>query len=304
MQNLSKNVTIKRPMTPIPSFIYKKKNQITMVLFVPLFALLFILIYKPLDFDSLDEKLLPWLNIEYDLKITLLSIIIVLIGMAVAAISRLIMNAYARTHALSYVKYISWVALEILIMVLIYTAATYFLVDLSGESTLTTIFHNTLIKAILILLIPYVICYIYFIWQERVGELKAIRKRLEEDENALQKAYLQIYDEKGKMQLSIHRENLAVIESADNYVCVWYKNGDTPRKMMIRTTLKQLAEQLAGTHVLRCHRSYMVNLEHVRVLRREKEGIFAELGLEGVPDIPISKTYAESITRWLISEHH
>ena len=39
-------------MTPIPSFIYKKKNQITMVLFVPLFALLFILIYKPLDFDA------------------------------------------------------------------------------------------------------------------------------------------------------------------------------------------------------------------------------------------------------------
>ena len=84
-----------------------------MVLFVPLFALLFILIYKPLDFDTLDEKLLPWLNIDYDLKITLLSIVIVLIGMAVAAISRLIMTSYARSHALSYVKYISWVALEI-----------------------------------------------------------------------------------------------------------------------------------------------------------------------------------------------
>lgn len=289
-------------MTPIPSFIYKKKNQIAMVLFVPLFALLFILIYKPLDFDTLDEKLLPWLNIPYDLKITLLSIVIVLIGMAVAAISRLIMNSYARSHALSYIKYIAWVALEILIMVLIYTIATYFLSDLSGVGDLTTIFHNTLIKSILILLIPYMMSYIYIIWQERVGELKAIRKRLEEDENALQKAYLQIYDEKGKMQLSIHRQNLAVIESADNYVCVWYKNGDTPRKMMIRTTLKQLSEQLAGTHVLRCHRSYMVNLDHVRVLRREKEGIFAELGLEGVPDIPISKTYAESITRWLVSE--
>lgn len=302
MQNLPQRVRFKYAMTLIPPFIYKKKNQITMVLFVPLFALLFILIYKPLDFDTLDEKLLPWLNIPYDLKITALSIVIVLIGMAVAAISRLIMTRYSQTHALSYVKYISWVALEIVIMVLIYTTATYFLIDLSGATTITTIFRNTLFKAILILLIPYVMCYIYFIWQERVGELKAIRKRLEEDENALQKAYLQIYDEKGKMQLSIHRENLAIIESADNYVCVWYKSGDTPRKMMIRTTLKQLAEQLAGTHVMRCHRSYMVNLDHVRILRREKEGIFAELGLEGVPDIPISKTYAESITRWLISE--
>ncbi|MBQ1978583.1 MAG: hypothetical protein II228_01865, partial [Alistipes sp.] len=157
-----------------------------MVLFVPLFALLFILIYKPLDFDTLDEKLLPWLNIAYDLKITLLSIVIVLIGMAVAAVSRLIMTSYAKRNPLSYVKYIAWVALEILIMVTIYTAATYFLIDLSGGTTLSSIFRNTLFKAILILLIPYVISYIYFIWQERVGELKAIRKRLEEDENALQ----------------------------------------------------------------------------------------------------------------------
>ena len=252
-------------MTPIPSFIYKKKNQIAMVLFVPLFALLFILIYKPLDFDTLDEKLLPWLNIPYDLKITLLSIVIVLIGMAVAAVSRLIMTAYAKRHPLSYVKYIAWVALEILIMVTIYTAATYFLIDLSGGATISSIFRNTLFKAILILLIPYVISYIYFIWQERVGELKAIRKRLEEDENALQKAYIQICDEKGKMQLSVRREKLIVIESADNYVCVWYLNGDQPKRVMVRTTLKQIASQLADTHVLRCHRSYMVNLDHIKV---------------------------------------
>ena len=289
-------------MTQIPSFIYKKKNQITMVLFVPLFALLFILIYKPLDFDTLDEKLLPWLNIPYDLKITLLSIVIVLIGMAVAAVSRLIMTSYAKRNPLSYVKYIAWVALEILIMVTIYTAATYFLIDLSGGTTLSSIFRNTLFKAILILLIPYVISYIYFIWQERVGELKAIRKRLEEDENALQKAYIQICDEKGKMQLSVRREKLIVIESADNYVCVWYLNGDQPKRVMVRTTLKQIASQLADTHILRCHRSYMVNLDHIKVLRREKEGIFVEFGIEGIPDIPISKTYAESITRWLISE--
>lgn len=291
-------------MTPIPSFIYKKKNQITMVLFVPLFALLFILIYKPLDFDTLDEKLLPWLNIPYDLKITLLSIVIVLIGMAVAAISRMIMTAYSKRHPLSYLKYISWVALEIVIMVLIYTIATYFLSDLSGVGDLTTVFQNTLVKSVLILLIPYVMSYIYFIWQERVGELKAIRKRLEEDENALQKAYIQICDEKGKMQLSVRREKLVVIESADNYVCVWYLNGEQPKKMMVRTTLKQIASQLSDTHIMRCHRSYMVNLHHIKVLRREKEGIFVELGIEGIPDIPISKTYADSISRWLFSEEN
>ena len=286
-------------MTPIPSFIYKKKNQIMMVLFVPLFALAFILIYKPLDFNQLDEKLLPWLNISPNLKNHILSFCIVLIGMAVAAISRAIMTAYTKRRAISYQTYIIWVACEIVIMTLIYTIVSVITSDVEDP---TSIFYNTLIKTILILLIPYVMTYVYLIWQERVRELKTIRKRLEEDENILQKAYIQIFDEKGKMQLSVRREHLLVIESADNYVCVWYMNGDAIRKMMVRTTLKQVAEQLAESNILRCHRSYIINLDRVRVLRREKEGIFVEFGIEGLPDIPISKTYAENITRWLMAE--
>ena len=53
-------------MTPIPSFIYKKSNQIAMVIFVPIFALLFISIYSPFDFNHIDTqgRVLSWLNIQ------------------------------------------------------------------------------------------------------------------------------------------------------------------------------------------------------------------------------------------------
>jgi hypothetical protein len=43
-----------------------------------------------------------------------------------------------------------------------------------------------------------------------------------------------------------------------------------------------------------------VNLELVKVMRREKEGVFVELGIEGVPEVPISKTYAGAINKWLV----
>jgi DNA-binding LytR/AlgR family response regulator len=142
-------------------------------------------------------------------------------------------------------------------------------------------------------------CYIYFIWQERVSQLRVIRERLAENETTLQTAYIQIMDDKGDMRLSVRRENLLLIESADNYVCVWYLNNNTPKKLMVRNTMKQLAEQLSDSRVVRCHRSYMVNLDAIKVLRREKEGIFIELGINGVPDVPISKTYSESINQWL-----
>ena len=45
-------------------------------------------------------------------------------------------------------------------------------------------------------------------------------------------------------------------------------------------------------------RQSVVNFDQVKVIRREKEGVYLELGIEKVPDIPISKTYSEKVTRW------
>lgn len=287
-------------MTPIPSFIYKRSNQITMIIFVPIFALFFIALYSPFDFDRIDSDahFLSWLNVSRELLVQLITIFLILIGMAVAAISRWLMALYTRKRQISYVHYIAWIACEILVMTLMFTIVALFTDTNKG---IITLFKNSLIKTFLMLLIPYTLCYIYFIWQERVAQLRMLRERIAEDETALQAAYVQIFDEKGEMRLSVRREHLLLIESADNYICVWYTNNNVPKKVLVRNTLKQVAEQLASTHIQRCHRSYLVNLDHVKVLRREKEGIFVELGIVGVPDVPISKTYSDSIQKWLMT---
>ena len=285
-------------MSAIPSFIYKRSNQIAMIIFVPIFALLFITIYRPLNFEHIDEDtgLLTWLNISREVLVQLITLGFIFVGMAVVAVSRWIMGVYTRKRELSYMQYISWVAFEILIMALIFTIAALFT---DTPKPVTTLFYNSLVKTILILLIPYVMCYIYFIWQERVAQLRHIRERLAEDETALQAAYVQIYDEKGEMRLSVRREHLFLLESADNYVCVWYINNNSPKKVLVRNTLTKVAKQLESTHIQRCHRSYIINLDLIKVMRREKEGIFVEFGVEGVPDVPISKTYVESSNNWL-----
>ena len=61
-------------MKPIPKFIYSRANQILMILFVPIFALIFINIYRPLDFDNIDDSLLSGLNISRELSIQLLAL--------------------------------------------------------------------------------------------------------------------------------------------------------------------------------------------------------------------------------------
>lgn len=285
-------------MKQIPHFIYEKKNQITMVIFVPLFILAFFIAYQPFNFDYIDTSFFTRMGASPSLAKNITLVCIIFIGLAVIAASRILMGFYARKKPFTYRSYIIWVVCEILTMVLIYAIIQYTSFDPSGNFSDT--FRQMLIKTILVLLIPYVMSYVYFIWQDKARELRAIRKKLEEDENALKKAYIQIFDEHDEMRLSIRRENLVLIESADNYVNVWYLNNDRIKKVLVRNTLTRIENQLENTNVKRCHRSYIVNLEHIKVLSREKEGVFIEMGIEGVPEIPISKRYSQSISDWII----
>ncbi len=287
-------------MKPIPKFIYSKANQISMVLFVPFFALIFINLYRPLDFDRIDDSFLRAFDISREARVQLIALMMVVGGMVIAAVSRALMGLYTRRHTMTYLGYILWIFGELFVMATTLTLATL-LTDTT--KTVTELFKNSFVKTFLIVFIPYALCYIYFIWQENVRELRALRKQIERDETVLQKAYIQIVDEKGEMRLSIRREHLVLIESADNYVCVYYLSGDKTKKTMVRNTLSRVAEHLKGSRIVRCHRSYMINLDHAKVLHRDKEGVFVELGIEGVPDVPISRTYADNIRDWIIDNN-
>ena len=264
---------------PIPSFIYSKANQIFMILFVPLFALAFIIIYRPSFFESISDNLKVHIAISRDTLTWLAALIMALSGMVVGALSRVIMGAYTKRNKLTYLGYIVWILGEISVMAMLFTLFSLFT---DTNKSVPELLRASFVKTVLVAFIPY-----------------TIRQQIEKDETVLQKAYIQILDEKGEMRLSIRRENLVLIESADNYVCVYYINGDKSKKTMIRNTLSRVAEHLVGTRIVRCHRSYMINLDHAKVLHRDKEGVFVELGMEGMPDVPISRTYADNVREWL-----
>ena len=281
---------------PIPSFIYSKANQIFMVLFVPLFALIFISIYRPFDFDRVKDIINANSDISPETMVIIVALIMAVSGMAVGALSRLIMSAYTKRHALSYLGYISWILGEIAVMATLFTLFSFF-TDIAKP--LPELFRNSFVKTVLIVFIPYTLSYIYFILNDKIRELRALHQQIDRDETVLQKAYIQILDEKGEMRLSIRRENLVMIESADNYVCVHYLSDQKVKKTMVRNTLNRVAEHLKGTRIVRCHRSYMINLDHAQIFHRDNEGVFIELGIEGIPNIPISRTYAENVREWI-----
>lgn len=269
----------------IPSYIYDKRHIVQLVSWTAFFALVFINIYKPFSSSS-------WYDVS-EFKFFVFSSLIILTGVLVVVLSRIVMFYWGKQHAISMRSYAVWILLEIFFMALFYTVYTLIL---NPDREYMDAFEVSAINTSLVLLLPYSVLHFYFSYEDKERRLRLLEEQQEEAVD--RQSVFSFFDEKQELRLSVKRSELLYIESADNYVCIWYMSKGQLRKFLLRNSLKAMEESLSDTNVLRCHRSYMVNFDQVKVIRREKEGIFLELGIDRVPDIPISKTYSEKVTRW------
>ena len=269
----------------IPSYIYDKRHIVQLVSWTAFFALVFINIYKPFSSSS-------WYDVS-EFKFFVFSSLIILTGVLVVVLSRIVMFYWGKQHTISMRSYAVWILLEIFFMALFYTVYTLIL---NPDREYMDAFEVSAINTSLVLLLPYSVLHFYFSYEDKERRLRLLEEQQEEAVD--RQSVFSFFDEKQELRLSVKRSELLYIESADNYVCIWYMSKGQLRKFLLRNSLKAMEESLSDTNVLRCHRSYMVNFEQVKVIRREKEGIFLEFGIDRVPDIPISKTYSEKVTRW------
>jgi len=272
----------------IPGFIYEKGNIVRLILLTALFALVFINIYKPFSSSY-------WYPVS-EFKFFVFSSLIILTGVLVVVVSRMIMYYRGKKHYITYGQYGIWIILEIFFMSLFYTIYT---LSVNPEREWLNVFKESSINTALVLLLPYSVIHLYFFYQDNKKQLKLLENERTDSVSKLN--VYSFYDEKNELRISIKRNNLLYIESADNYVNIWYMNKGQLTKFMLRNSLKAIEESLADTSVLRCHRSFIANFELVKVIRRQKDGIYLEFGIEKVRDIPISKTYNEKVTHWFMT---
>jgi hypothetical protein len=278
----------------IPQFMLTKQNQTMMVLFVSIFAVIFINIFKPFGSEDWMTK-----GRFTPTQYLLWSTILVTMGMSIVAISRVIMYHYAKkpTHNITVLRYILWIIVELLLLSAAFTALALITSYGGIERDPTEIYKNALQNTIFIMFIPYLICIMYLSYQDKNTKLRTI---MEENIGNKSTSFITFHDDRGILQLSVAKENLLYIESADNYISTWYLKNGQLKKQLIRITMRDLSSQLEDTNIVRCHRSFMVNLDQVKVLRREKENLFIDLGYPGLKEIPISKTYGEEVLKHIV----
>jgi DNA-binding LytR/AlgR family response regulator len=184
-----------------------------------------------------------------------------------------------------------WIGAEILMMALFYALFEKFF--LKDARIFTELVKLSARNTALVLLLPYSILWLYFSWNDKKGLIERMADIQTMSENA--RDMIPFYDDKSAFKFSVKKENLFYLESTENYISICYLNKGKISKYLLRDTMKKMEENFAGTEIIRCHRSYMVNFEKVKVIRKDKDGLKLELDNPSVIDIPVSKTYADNV---------
>ena len=100
-----------------------------------------------------------------------------------------------------------------------------------------------------------------------------------------------ISSDASKKELVLDIRDLLLIEAEDNYSRVYLKDGAGVKKVLFRSTLKKMHDQLAGVdNIFRCHRSYLINANSVESISGKAQNY--RLKISGVnKQIPVSRSF-------------
>jgi len=90
-------------------------------------------------------------------------------------------------------------------------------------------------------------------------------------------------------------DSILYIESEGNYVHIVFHEDNMVKKKMLRSTIKQIEEQLNRYDILiRCHRAFIINMNHILKVSGNAQGY--KLYLRHIQEaIPVSRTYTTSL---------
>ncbi len=315
----------------IPDFYVSKDNIIYYLVFLFFYTLIFVNVFTP--FKG------AWYNLQDYSRIQLFTdtLVITVGGIVVLMLSRILMYYVHKKKGLTVFWYVSWQIIEVLLIAFLYAIICRHIVG--DNRSFSEIFSRTLLYVPLIISIPTLISHLFFSVLDKNKKLMVLTdiksddfvgddfvldnhitspnsvdsevvepKLIPDDPNNSPKTdsdsekgkFFNFLDEKDDLQISLLLNNIYYIESAENYINIYYRDKENIERFTMRSSLKKQFDKLEKHGFLRCHRSYVVNFSNIALLRREKDGPYLDFGVSGLPKIPISKTYIQSVTEYFI----
>lgn len=142
-----------------------------------------------------------------------------------------------------------------------------------------------------VFIFPIAGIFFFFRYQNLSSRLQEIRMQPPEAGNLPE--LIEFRGEGRADQFSIAADSFRYAQAQDNYVALFYlKNGDV-RKELIRSSLSELLERTACDDLVRCHRSYAVNLRRLHSVRKGNPMLLYLKDLD--KPIRVSRSYREAV---------
>ena len=271
----------------IPDYLKDKSTIITQVMFVSIFALVFINIYSPFNASS-------WFEVGR-IEFFFYSSAFILSGMLIIVFMKLIFVLLAGRIRFSFLLFGLWNLVEIVLLAAAYLVVDLFLLKSGAE--LVERFTGLLFITLLVLAIPYSLSWLWLSLKEQRSKLENLT--LNTSQEFRERQMITFRDETEKLRFSVKSRDILFVESTDNYVTVHTNEKGKLRKIMLRNTMKRLEKELEGTLIRRCHRSFMVNFENIKLVKLISTSLYIYMDFPEEIRIPVSRTYAEHVHEFL-----
>lgn len=275
----------------MPKYLFSKRFLTMSVVIIFLFSIPFLLIYKPFSATI-------WIGIK-PLNNLLFTIIFYVIVIALMALSKIAMYHFqSMSHALTPGRFAAWIMAEFLMIALVYLALTPVVTGDTMQIHFPVVLKASLCVG-LILAIPYGYMSILAANRALREEYEALKASVSSVSPEVQ-SHVMFYDYKGNPSISLDVDAIQYIEAQDNYVQIYYQSEGRQHRYMLRCPTQKIETLIEDTTLVRCHRSYIVNLCHLEQFVRDKKAAYIILKGLDKKEISVSKSYYKNTLERLL----
>ena len=267
-------------MSQVPTVFRRFIPQLLHVIVLPIFFFAFMLILRPkgiVDFLGKD-----WFGVH----LTIISCIILLS----TAVARVIY--YVIPMRLNYSLYVFWCLAEVIFMSFFTALYLWLVLDKS------MLYFEYLTLSFQYHFFSLVFAYVILGLSLRIYEFH--HKEYSLDDSVAHR--MRFYDQQHNLKIVLTAPAILYIAAEENYVNIFYYENENGRvrSYNLRSSMKAIDELCQENGLVRCHRSFYINPAHVKVLRKDRDGImYAELDADDVRHIPVSKKYYDRLSDML-----
>ena len=244
----------------VPKLMLQRRFLLQAVLFVSLFSMLFMVLYQPFSNTT-------WFGFN-SLKQAGVTILFYLVAVPTLIASKLLLSGISTVHSITVKRFLEWHIAEFIIIATEYYIFTVcFKLGLSRE--LPQLFIRIPLCVALILAIPYTIVWFYAQYKAKKEELELFKITHKRETIESDHKLIQFRDSQGKHKMSLSEDSIFFIESQDNYVQIYYNLEGKLSSYLLRCSTQKIEEDLTGTSIVRCRRSFLVNTS--KIVRYGKE---------------------------------